>query len=236
MMRSLISAALAAAVVLAALNGPVFGQQERKAGDKIVYTFQQSGKGGQMNGTKALASVFTFTIDGTDSDGNSHATATMEMQGIRGAPKTSFEAAISPTGAILTKTDPNLKPTMGMSLKDASAIAANDLEMQLQSQLAMMNFNTFADTCSKRTLHVGDTWKAPMQLGQDTIVYTVTGRQTQQGRDTFAVAMKPAPGSTNSFTGQGFYDPVAHLVVGLHMETALPGQNESIVNDMTLSS
>ena len=175
--------------------------------------------------------TITLAIDRIDADGSAHAATSAQMPGM--SQGVSFESTITPAGAILAKYDPNKKPHVGMSNAEIMALAANAMAQQVPNIFG--GFNAFAASCAQRTLKVGDSWTAAGSVMPPLdVVYTVTGRQTQQGHDVFAVSITNVKGSTVPISGQAYYDPSAHLVVGYHTEIKSENSAESETTDVLL--
>jgi hypothetical protein len=212
---------IAVAVALASVSLAITpaAAQERKAGDRLAYTIHMTGQGGKMGtGGPGTNGKLTLTLDRIEADGSAHATAALDTPGMPGA-GSAFEVMISRAGEILPKADPGaLKPHMFMSKAEQQAMAGQAAAMMLQMNLRP--FNAFAAACASRgALHVGESWHAPTD-GAD-MKYTVTGREQRLGREAFAVRMTSAAGAQLAVTGQGYYDPEAHLVVSVRTETKM---------------
>jgi hypothetical protein len=210
--------------------------QQRKAGDHLVYIIQATGQGGSMAAGRNGSMTINLAIDRVNADASAHAVASLQAGGVPPGQGLSFEATISPAGAILPKYDPNFKPKVGitgMSSEDSMKMASNTMAKGMQQ--LFVNFNAFAEASAQRTLRVGESWRAPGQAPEPIdIIYTVTGRQTQQGHDSFVVSMQGAPNSQGSLSGQAYYDPSAHLVIGYHYELKSLSNGESLVTDISL--
>jgi hypothetical protein len=215
-------------VAVSAMATNVAGAQERAAGQHLIYDVTTGGQSGHMGSGRSDTTMLDLALDQLNPDGSAHANASMEIHG----QKMSFEASISSTGAITGKSDPNIKPHYGMSEQESNALAANSLAQNLGYVLAPLN--AFADACAARgALHVGDSWQGTMKTPVPAdVVFTVTGRQSQAGRDSFAIKIASAGDGPATASGQGYYDPVAHLVTGLHIQLAAP--SGEMTTDVTL--
>jgi hypothetical protein len=216
------------AVALVMASG-VASAQERTVGQHVVYDVTTSDQGAEGGG-RSRTTTLDVAIDQVNPDGSAHANASMQLPGH----KSSFEALISPTGAITGKSDPNVKPHYGMTDAEMNALAENSLAQNIGYVLAPLN--TFADACASRgALHVGDSWQGTMKTPIPIdVVFTVTGRQNQAGRNSFAVKIESAGGAVGTASGEGYYDPAAHLVTGLHLQLA--ASRGTLTTDVTLHS
>lgn len=222
-------AAFAAAVVLVLMSGAV-NAQERKIGDLLTYDFESSGQGARMGAGKGTGMTLVLAVDRINPDGSAHANGSFQVAGMPKGMVPPIDTTISPSGAIVTKQIPNVHPHYGWSTQEQLAVASNQMVLGLQNQLAMVNFNAFADGCARRTLHIGDSWESPSErFAGMNLRYKVTGREQHLGHDAFAVSMQSAD---NSMTGQGYYDPAAHLVVAVHSE--MTNAKEAAIFDVAL--
>ena len=208
--------------------------QERKAGDRIAYDFTLGGQGGAMGAGMNANMRLTLLIERIDQDGSAHGKLSIESQMLPANADVAPDATISPTGALLTKYDPNLRVRNTMSNEDVAALSSNAAAQMLQTELSMSNFNTFADACGQRALHVGDSWDATSMTPPVTLHYTVTGREQKLGHDAFVVSIQSAPNPLGSISGRGYYDAASHTVVALHSEMHSSAQNQTGTVDVTL--
>jgi hypothetical protein len=216
-------------VVLVAAMG-FASAQERKVGQHIIYDVTVNGQGGRMGGGRSMTTTLDFAIDEVNSDGTAHANVSMQESH---APKVTFEGSVSPTGAVVGKSNPNIKPHVGMSEQEMTALTANTAAQTIGYTLAPLN--AFADSCAARgALRVGDSWQGTINIPAPVnVVYTVTGRQNQAGHDSFAVKITSASGAPGTASGDGYYDPTMRLVSGLHFQLASPN-GETETTDFTL--
>ncbi len=219
-----------------ALSTAIALAQERKPGDRLAYDITSSGQSGQK-GTPGYTMTMTLTVKSIDPDGTSHATGTMSMPKVPQMGQASFQATISPGGAIVPQFDPNMKPTAHMSNEQLMAFGGNEMAMSTLVQFRMANFNGLANACAQRTLKVGDSWQAPSDSTIPmNVKYTVTGREQEQGHDAFAIAMEgsaESPTQAASLSAKGYCDPEAHLVVSIHSEMK-NSSNQSGITDIVL--
>jgi hypothetical protein len=228
MARTTFAAAAMLFVSWAAFTLPGSAQQ-LKAGSQLVYDMRF---GGNMGG-RMMSMTFTFAIRSVNPDGSSNARATISGAGMPSG--MGFDTTISPTGAILPKYDPSMKPHTGMGMAEAQKVTENGAAQGL-----MMNFgplNGFADACAKRgALHVGDSWtgqfNAPFAVAA---VFSVTGEQIQAGHKRYAVSVKSAPGAPGTLAAQGTYDPIAHLVTAFQSSIS-NNSGQSMTTEVALRS
>jgi hypothetical protein len=213
-------------IALLAAIAPAFGQ-ERKAGDHLVYDVKMTGQGGHIGG-RANNMSFAITIDSVQPDGSALAKITMPGRGDLG-----FDATISPAGEILPKYDPNLKPHVPMSDAEAQAFAANQAAQGFSIGV-VPPINAFANAVAQRgTLHVGDSWRAEMDVPFSVdSMYTVTGQQNQSGHTVYSIAAN-ATTSQGTMTLQGSYDSTDHLVSALHYDVT-NANGQTLTTDFTL--
>lgn len=201
--------------------------QERQTGDRFVYTMQMG-----MGTMPGMKSEMTVKIDRVDPDGSAHANVSLSSPH---ASDTTFEATLSPAGEIIPpKLDTTKKPTMGMSPSAQKELAGN-----YAAQMIAMNlrgFNALAAACAAHgALHANDSWHATTTDAMQTVVsYKVTGTKEVAGHQGFVVAMQSDPGAMMGFSGEGYYDPAAHLVLGVHTEMSGGGPGQSQVTEIML--
>jgi hypothetical protein len=143
-----------------------------------------------------------------------------------------MDATISPAGAISIgstgEMPKNYSPTQ---IAAASAAMSGPMVQQFINPL-----NTFAAAVAAApSQKTGTSWHA-LSPEQIDVVYTITGRQAQSGHDTLAVKMASPSGNGPSISGQGNYDPSAHLVVTLHSEVRQSPGGPSSITDVALGS
>lgn len=203
---------------------------QRKVGDRIVYDMQMG-----LNAQQTMKNTLTVTIDRVDGDGSAHALVTIDAAH---QPQLKTEATVSPAGEILAKTDTAMPKLPGLIVTPAQAKAMQQQEMAVAATSTItMNLRTFnafaAATAGRKKLKVGDTFKASGGgYGGGQVTYKVTGREQHLGHDSFAVSIQSAPGAMESVSGQGYYDPAAHLVVAFHADQTM--QQGTQVFDITL--
>lgn len=233
-MKHLPARAALCALAIFSITAVPASAQTRAAGTTISYDYTQGGAGPGMGKGAMQTTTLSFNIDRIDADGSAHANVTTQMPHVPGGDSPTFEATLMPSGAIVPKYDPNMRPHFSLSKSYMRSLSGNSFAQQLTMQLGMVNFNALADECSKRKLRIGQTWQATSTgMMPASVRFTVTGRQQQAGRDVFVVSMETGSGGMGATTGQGYYDPVAHLVVGLHSTMAGPG-GQGQVTDITL--
>ena len=227
-------AALCALAILAVTATPA-SAQTRAAGSTITYDVTQGAAGPGMPSGATNTTTLSFNIDRIDPDGSAHANATTKMAHVSSGDSPTFEATIMPSGAIVLKYDPNMRPHFSLSKSYMRSISGNQMAQQLQIEMDMANFNGFAGECSKRTLRTGMSWQGTTIGMMPTAVrYKVTGRQQQAGHDVFVVSMQTGSGGIGSTSGLGYYDPAARLVVGLHSVMTAAANGQGTVADFTL--
>jgi hypothetical protein len=226
--------ALVVAFATLAMVGQRADAQERKPGNRITYVLGVPAQGaGGRTGTINQVTL-SLAIDRIDTDGSAHAIMSMTAPNIPKGITPSFEASLTPAGAIVTKINPNIKPHVGMSDAEAMALAENASAQAIGQNLQV--FNAFADTCSARGgLKIGDSWDAHVDFPAPAIVhYAVTGQQPKNGHDSFVITMQSATGSQGVLSGQGYYDPSVHLVSALHYELKSPDAQTTLTTDIAL--
>jgi hypothetical protein len=235
MKRSTAVIALVMAVGLVVTAGVALAQQ-RRVGDHLVYNVQSTGQAGRNGAGRNMTTTLNLAIDRVDADGTAHAVTSLQYSQVPQAQGLTFEATISPAGAILPKYDPNFRPKVGvtgMSNEDMMKMASNNAALEMQTELAP--FNAFAEAAAQRTLRVGDTWQVPGHAPEPIdLICTVTGRQMQQGHASMVIGMQGVPNSGASVTGQAYYDPSARLVIGFHYELKSLTSAQSLISDISL--
>jgi hypothetical protein len=181
-----------------------------------------SGPGG---GTIGLS--LGFAIKSAAADGTRQAAMLVHFPMMRMMDGKKLDVTISPSGAVTVGSTGEIKAHYSPSqMKEASTAAQAPM-----MQMFLNALNWFADGCAAApSQKVGTSWHAFNTFVQSDIVYTVTGHEQQAGHDTIAVTMKSAGGGM-SLSGQGNYDPVAHLVVSVHSQLQqAPGTPAQVVD------
>lgn len=206
---------------LAALTAVAIAQ-ERKAGDQLVYTVQMGGG----TGAKLMSSDMTVAIDSVDPDGSAHTKISMSMPG---AGKTTVEAAMSPAGELITKLG-DTKPSMSMSKSAAAAMSMNSM-----LGIILGPFNGLASGAAAHgALRLNDSWHGTAGLMPIDLTYKVTGTKEVSGHQATVVSIQSENSGMGQITGEGYYDPAAHLVVGIHSEMKGQAAGQSSVTDIML--
>ncbi|MBV8636827.1 MAG: hypothetical protein JO322_02010 [Candidatus Eremiobacteraeota bacterium] len=227
--------AVIGALIALLLTSAVAAQQQ-PAAQTIVYSATMNGQGGRMgSGGQTIAFTLNVAIKSVDPDGTRHATIAMQAQGMPGVDKAPEDATMTPAGAILPKDTAVGKPHANMTEAESYALAATGIGAMLSMQLRP--FNSFAETCAKqKALVAGMSWHADSQIGNAPVdtIYTVKGTEQKAGHNATLVTLQDASSGGAELKGQGYYDPVAHLVVAIHYELHSPNSPESEVFDIGL--
>jgi hypothetical protein len=177
----------------------------------FVYTIKTG-----MGGPSTLDISLAVTVTSTSRDGTRNANIAVHMPHMPLDGK-NVDATISPAGAITIASTGQFDTKGGYSAQSIQANEAAATAPMLQNMIAPLN--TFASGCGKApSQKTGASWHSLDETRND-MIYTISGREQRGGRDTLAITMKSATGASATASGQGNYDPVAHLVVSLHSET-----------------
>lgn len=197
--------------------------QERNVGDTITYDVTQSGGGPSQKTSLVLK------IDRVDPNGSAHAMATYAMT--RGAASSPFDATFTSAGEIRPALSMDIKPHVGMSKAEMTAMGGRATGDMLT--FVLRPFNTFAAACSARKPHAGDTWHASTaDQPQMDFTYRVTRVEDRAGHTLVDVAMQSSPGAMMDMSGNGTYDVTVHLVTVFRSEWKSGGQSQ--VTELTL--
>lgn len=169
-------------------------------------------------GTGSMDYTMDVAITSTEPDGTRKATLTLHASKMMQLDKKSVDATISPFGGITVGSTGE----MPKNYNPFDIAAGKQMAQASQGPMVQMMINplnTFANGFEKAPpLKPGATWHVfSNQTGAD-VQYTVTGQEQRNGRNTVVVTMKNPSNTGASVTGQGNYDPVAHLVVAMHCE------------------
>ncbi len=147
-----------------------------------------------------------------------------------------FDARFTRDGALLVAVDnspqsDNQPKAASMSQADLArfrdAIIAEVHDPAYQAKLAENEVagtfiipNVIALSCAKRTsLAPGDAWRVASKADNATYDVSVTGKETYHGRDAIVLNAKSHvdyPNGSNSSDANVYYDPQAHLVLGMN--------------------
>jgi hypothetical protein len=101
--------------------------------------------------------------------------------------------------------------------------------------------NVIALSCAKHTsFAAGDAWHVVSKADNATYDVNVTGRETYRGRDAIVLSAKSrfdSPNGSSSTDANVYYDPQAHLVLGMHSVIAsniqVTGMTSTTTSDFT---
>lgn len=179
-------------------------------------------------GTGSMDYSMDVAINATMPDGTRKATLTIHAPKMMQLNNKAVDATISPFGALTIgstgEMPKNFNPYSVADAKKMSEAAQGPMVQMLINPM-----NAFANGFAKApaALKPGATWQAFSNEAQATVQYTVTGREQRNGRDTVVVTMQSTPGSGGNVTGQGNYDPAAHLIVNVHCEIRQTAQDKN---------
>ncbi len=190
-------------------------------------TFVYKATMGAGPGTGSMDYSIDVAIVGTQADGTRTAALTMHAPKMMQLNNKTLDATISPFGALAVgstgEMPKNYSPYNMAAAKQMSQAAQGPMV-----QMMLNPMNTFANGFAKApALKTGATWHAFSNEAMADIQYTVTGREQRNGRDTVIVTMQTPSSSGPSVTGQGNYDPAAHLVVAAHCEIRQTAQDKN---------
>jgi hypothetical protein len=207
-MKCRVSGAVLASLVL---TSAVAIAQQAPAAAGFVYNMKM----GAGQGSGAMDLSMGFTIKSAEPDGTRKATLTVKAPKMPPLNGKQVDATISPAGAIEIGSTGDIPKHYSPADAKALSVAATGPMLQM-----MINpLNAFAKGCGLApSQNAGTSWHAFSNEAQSDVVYTITGREQRSGRDTIVVTMKSASSAGPSLTGQGDYDPAAHLVVTVHAE------------------
>jgi hypothetical protein len=102
--------------------------------------------------------------------------------------------------------------------------------------------NMIALSCAKRaSFAVGDAWHVVSKADNATYDVNVTGKETYAGREAIVLTAKSrfdSPNGSNSTEANVYYDPQAHLIVGMHSvitsNVQVTGMTSTTTSDFTL--
>ena len=102
--------------------------------------------------------------------------------------------------------------------------------------------NMIALSCAKRaSFAVGDAWHVVSKADNATYDVNVTGNETYRGRDAIVLSAKShfeSPNGSNSTDAKVYYDPQAHLILGMHnvvtSNIQVTGMTSTTTSDFTL--
>jgi hypothetical protein len=101
--------------------------------------------------------------------------------------------------------------------------------------------NVIALSCAKRTsFAAGDAWHVVSKADNATYDVNVVGRETYRGHDAIVLSAKSrfdSPNGSNSTDANVYYDPQAHLIVGMHSvitsNVQVTGMTSTTTSDFT---
>jgi len=179
-------------------------------------------------GSGSMDYSMDVAITATQPDGTRNAKVTMHASKMPPIDNKTLDASISPFGAL------NIGSTGEMpkgNFNPYNMAAAKQMSEAAQGPMVQMMINpmnAFANGFAKApALKLGATWHAFSNEAMADVQYTVTGREQRNGRDTVVVTMQTPSSSGPSVTGQGNYDPAAHLVVAAHCEIRQAAQDKN---------
>lgn len=207
MARCIFGAVIAALLLTSALADA----QQTPAAAGFVYDLKM----GAGPGSGAMDLSMAFTIKSAEPDGTRKAILTVKAGKMPPLNGKQVDASISPAGAIAIGSTGDMPKNYSPAEAKALSSAATGPMLQM-----MINpLNAFANGCGLApSQHAGTSWHAFSNEAQSDVVYTITGREQRSGRDAIVVTMKSTSSAGPSLTGQGTYDPAAHLVVTMHAE------------------
>ena len=180
----------------------------------FVYKITMSGGAG----TGSMDYTMDVAIKSTNADGSRPASLTIHAPKMPPLDKKTMDATLTPSGAITVGSTGEM-PTGGFNPYNVAKVK----QMQAAStgpllQTLINPFNAFASGLSAApSFKTGATWHAQSGEAMADVIYTVTGHEQRNGRDTAVITMKTSPGGA-SVTGQGNYDPQSRLVIAVHSE------------------
>lgn len=179
-------------------------------------TFTYKMTAGAGAGTGSMDYSIDVAVKSTNPDGSRPATLTVHAPKMPPIDKKTFSATLTPVGAITVGSTGDMpkhfNPYNTGQVKQMAAAANGPMLQMLINPL-----NVFANGLSMApSFKNGATWKAHSNETMADVTYTVTGHENRNGHDTAVITMTSS--SSPSVTGQGRYDPAAHLVVAVHCE------------------
>lgn len=224
--------------VVASLTRAVAAPHEAQPLRTLVYTFTISG------GVRAHAppqfqhDTFTMTvaIKSTDRSGTRHAIIALHAPKGQSISETPEGATVAPSGAIHPEDARTEAPLNDMTQAEVTELNATYVGALMTARLR--SFNSFAVACARqKKLTPGTSWSGIMRSGRRTlnVVYTSKSAEQRAGRSTMLVTMQSSTLSGPQFIGEGYYDPLARLVVSMHYDgPATFGGEENETVDITL--
>lgn len=168
-------------------------------------------------GSGSMDYTMDVAIKSTNPDGSRAVSLTIHGSKMPMINNKTMDATLTPFGAIAVGSTGEMPKSM-----NPYSIAQQKQMMQAAGgpmlQMMLNPLNAFAGGLSSApSFKNGATWHADSSEVMTEITYTVTGHEVRNGRDTAVITMKSAAGGP-SVTGQGNYDPAAHLVIAVHCE------------------
>lgn len=202
-------------VLLALANTAAAAQSAPPSTPTFIYQIARSGAGGPSSTMSLDVAVLSTQPDGTRKASLVVHAPKMPVDNQR------IDATISPSGSFsLASTGTMPQHFNPFSAHDIKAAQQTSVGPMVQMMIGPINAFASAFANAPASLKTGATWHAfSYETGGD-VIYTVTGNEQRNGRDTIALSMKSAGASTTGATvsGQGLYDATGHVVVAVHSE------------------
>jgi hypothetical protein len=207
--------------LLIAVNGAALAQQPAP-GQSLQYKITQgAAKGPSQDYT------LNISIASTDPDGTKHGTVVIDAPFKQKSNPT--DVTVSPAGAVNVKMDMN-PPGFHMFMSKAEQQNAQSQGVVSSIMMAMSTFNQVATACGQqKALKPGATWNssAGSNFIATELTFTAKGMEQHGGRNTMHVTFQNASTTAQmQITGEGYYDPAAHLVVSTHFTQSQGGAGQ----------
>jgi hypothetical protein len=168
-------------------------------------------------GTGSMDYTMDVAIKSTNPNGSRAARLTVHAPKMPPLDNKTMDATLTPFGAITIGSTGEMPKNMNpYSIAQQKQMAAASTGPMMQMMITP--FNAFANGLAKApSFNTGAKWQASSNETMTDVTYTVAGHEQRNGRDTAVITMKSPPYGP-SVSGQGYYDPAAHLVMAVHCE------------------
>lgn len=222
---------IAQTLVVALLLTAVASAQQPAATQNLQYKISTGAQGAKATSDVTL----NIAVTATDADGTRHGKVIIDVPH---APKMDpIDVTVSPAGALLIK-QPDKAPSFHMFMSKADQSAAAASGYVVMANMSLSPFNQLAAACAQqKSFQPGASWhsSAGATMMAADLAYTVKGMEQRGGRNTVHVTFQNVSSSAPmQITGEGFYDPAAHLVVSTHFVQSQPGSTQGEMVDIGL--